>query len=75
MDTGDMLTKAPTKAFIADDSVLLSGRCVPGGIPDWLAAMAEAAGMTAFTDEFDRAGKEWNPFNEQVAPIEKLIGR
>ena len=43
-------------------------------LPNWLAVMAEAAGMTAFTDEFDRTGTEWNTFNAPVPPIETLIG-
>jgi hypothetical protein len=56
MDTGVMSAAATTKDFIVNDSVLLHGRQVPSGIPDWLVATVEAAGSTAFTDEFDGLG-------------------
>ena len=40
-------------------------------LPEWLMATAEAAGRTAFTDEFDFGGNERSPLN--IAMLSDLL--
>ncbi|MFY9327344.1 MAG: hypothetical protein WAO76_04900 [Georgfuchsia sp.] len=44
-------------------------------VQDWLEAAAEAAGKTAFTDEFTRSAKKRGLFHSLAPSIWKLIGR
>ncbi|WP_220635163.1 hypothetical protein [Georgfuchsia toluolica] len=43
-------------------------------VPEWLAAAVEAAGKTAFTDEFCHSAKQSKLLHSLAPSIRKLIG-